>query len=279
MIPTIFIFIMVYVIPLFTVIATSFTRWNGFNAPQFVGTVHYQTLFESDQFLTALQNTFSWGLLAAVVHVPFGVLIALIISKKPRGWRFTRAVFMIPNIMGWTALSLLFLFVYFPRAGILNGLIRALGNPGFEQNWLNSSSTAFWSVTVIWLFFAAVITLITTSELLAIPESVYESAKLDGASDLQIDWYINIPMIRPIIGTGIILAVTSTFKQFEIIFLTTAGGPGYRTINLSMMIVNRFFNTMEYGYANAIAVILLFIGATFILLSQRFFRLGKGYND
>lgn len=277
--PAVAVFFLVYFLPLITVVFTSFTMWNGFNPPVFAGLRHYQALFSSNQFYSALKNNLMWGALAAAIHVPFGVLVALVISKKPRGWRFTRAVFMFPNIMGWTALSLLFLFVYLPRAGILNGLIQFFGVSGFEHNWLNSGRTAFGSVTAIWIFFAAVITLINTSELLSIPDSIFESAKIDGASNFQIDLYINLPMIRPIIGTSVIIAVISTFKQFEIIFLTTGGGPGNNTLNLSMMIVNRMFNTMEYGYANAIAVILLMMGAGFILLSQRVFRMDRGYND
>ena len=271
-------FVLVYLGPLVTVVVTSLTKWNGFNAPEFIGFRHYIDLFANPQFRTALWNTIRWGLCAMIIHVPFGVLTALILAKKPKGWRFTRAVFMIPNIMGWTALSLLFLFVYLPRAGILNGLIQAFGFEDFEHNWLYAPGTAFGAVTIIWLFFAAVITLITLSELLAIPDTLYDSAKIDGASDFQIDWYINLPLIRTILGTGVILAVTSVFKQFEIVYLTTSGGPANRTINLSVMMVNRIFNSMEYGYANALAVVLLVIGVVFIVTAQRIFRLGKGYD-
>ena len=277
--PAVAMFALVYLGPLVTVILTSLTKWNGFNTPEFIGLRHYADLFGNAQFRTALWNTIRWGLYAMVIHVPFGVLVALILAKKPRGWRFTRAVFMVPNIMGWTALSLLFLFIYLPRAGILNGFIRALGVERFEHNWLYAPETAFGAVTLIWLFFAAVITLITLSELLAIPDSLYDSAKIDGASGLQIDRYINLPLIRPIVGTGVILAVTAVFKQFEIVYLTTSGGPANRTINLSVMIVNRIFNSMEYGYANALAVVLLVIGGAFIVAAQRIFRLGKGYDD
>lgn len=272
-------FLLVYIGPLITVVITSFSKWNGFNPPVFVGLKHYIEIFNSDEFRAAFFNTIKWGLLAAMVHVPFGVIVALVLSKRPRGWRFTRAVFMIPNIIHWTALSILFLFIYMPKVGILNSLIRLVGIENFDNNWLYNPDTAFMSVTFIWLLFAAVITLITMSELLAIPPSLHESAKIDGASNLQIDLYINLPLIRPIIGTGVIIAVTAVFKQFEIIFLTTGGGPGNRTMNISVMMVNRIFNSMEYGYANALALILLLMGMAFIVAAQRIFRLGKSYYE
>ncbi len=113
------------------------------------------------------------------------------------------------------------------------------------------------------------------SELFGISPSLSESARIDGASNFQIDLYIHLPMIRPIIGTGIIIAVTAIFKQFEIVFLTTSGGPGNKTMNISVMMVNRLFNSMEYGYSNALAMILLLMGMAFILIFQYAFRIGR----
>jgi len=268
-------FLLVYLGPLILVTVSSFARWNGLERMRFIGLRNYVEIFKSDEFRSAFFNTLKWGLLAAFVHTPFGILVALVLARKPRGWRFTRAAFMAPNIIGWTALSILFLFIYMPKVGILNGLIHLVGFRNFDNNWLYNPATAFLSVSCIWLFYAAVITLITMSELFGISPSLSESARIDGASNFQIDLYIHLPMIRPIIGTGIIIAVTAIFKQFEIVFLTTSGGPGNKTMNISVMMVNRLFNSMEYGYSNALAMILLLMGMFFILVFQYLFRIGK----
>ena len=273
--PALVMFVLVYLGPLILVIVSSFTRWNGLQAMKFIGLKNYLEIFHSDEFRAAFFNTLKWGLLAAFVHTPFGILVAVVLARKVPGWRFTRAAFMAPNIIGWTALSVLFLFIYMPKVGILNGLINLVGFKNFDNNWLYNPATAFLSVSVIWLFYAAVITLITMSELLAISPSLAESARMDGATPFQIDVYINLPMIRPIIGTGVIIAVTAIFKQFEIIFLTTGGGPGNATVNLSVMMVNRLFNSMEYGYSNALATVLLVMGMLFILIFQYVFRIGR----
>jgi raffinose/stachyose/melibiose transport system permease protein len=279
LLPALVLFLLVYLGPLVTAAVTSFTKWNGVQAPRFIGLANYLRLAGNAQFQAAFGNTIKWVLAAAFIHVPFGVLVALVLFKRPRGWRFTRAVFMIPNVLGWTALSILFMFIYLPDAGILNGLIQLLGFRDFNRNWLYDPGSAFTAVTLIWLFFAAVITLITMSELMAIPESLADSARIDGASPLQIDLYINLPIIWPIVGTGVVIAVTSVLKAFEIIFLTTGGGPGNRTINISVIMVNRLLNSQEYGYANALAVVLLIMGMVAILLVQWLFRLGRSYRD
>ena len=277
--PAVIMFILVYLGPLVLVTVSSFARWNGLEPMKFIGVKNYLEIFKSDEFRAAFFNTLKWGLLAAFVHTPFGILVALALARKPRLWRFTRAAFMAPNIIGWTALSILFLFIYMPKVGILNGVIHSLGFTNFDNNWLYNPSTAFLSVSCIWLFYAAVITLITLSEIMAISPSLSESARIDGASDFQIDIYIRLPLIRPIIGTGIIIAVTAIFKQFEIVFLTTGGGPGNTTMNISVMMVNRLFNSMEYGYSNALAVILLLMGMFFILVFQYLFRIGKSSHE
>ena len=279
LLPALAMFLLVYLGPLVTALTTSFTKWNGVQAPQFIGLDNYLRLAASAKFQAAFVNSIKWVLAAAFIHVPFGVLVALVLFKRPRGWRFTRAVFMIPNVLGWTALSMLFIFIYLPDAGILNGLIQLLGFRDFNRNWLYEPGSAFTAVTMIWLFFAAVITLITMSELMAIPDSLGDSARIDGASPLQVDIYIHLPLIRPIIGTGIVIAVTAVLKAFEIIFLTTGGGPGNRTQNISVIMVNRLLNSQEYGYANALAVVLLVMGMVAVLLVQWLFRLGRSYRE
>ena len=279
LLPALVMFLLVYLGPLLTAVGTSFTKWNGVQAPRFIGLDNYLRLAASGKFLAAFGNSIKWVLAAAFIHVPFGVLVALVLFKRPRGWRFTRAVFMIPNVLGWTALSILFMFIYLPDAAILNGLIQLLGFRDFNRNWLYNPGSAFTAVTLIWLFFAAVITLITMSELMAIPDSLADSARIDGASPVQIDLYINLPIIWPIVGTGIMIAVTAVLKAFEIIFLTTGGGPGNRTLNISVIMVNRLLNSQEYGYANALAVVLLIMGMVAILLVQWLFRLGRSYRD
>jgi raffinose/stachyose/melibiose transport system permease protein len=279
LLPTLIVFAMIYMWPLGLAIVSSFTKWNGFEPMKYIGLGNYIAIFKDKDFLNALLNTLKWALFAAFVHVPFGVLVALVLARRRPGWRFTRAVFMIPNIISRASLAILFIFIYKPEVGILNSVIRALGFKDFSINWLYDPRTAFLSVTNIWLWFAAVITLITLAELTSISPSIHEAARIDGASDLQIDWYIHLPLLHRIIGTGVVIAVTSVFKEFDVIYMTTNGGPGSLTMNLAVMMVSKIVNSNLYGYANALGILLLIMGVSVMLLSSRVFRMDKATDD
>lgn len=273
--PAIVVYLCIYLYPLLSVFITSFTDWNGFNTPNFIGFKNYVQLFQHVNFQQSLKNSLIWAVYAVLVHVPFGVLVALVLAKKMKGWRFVRAAFMLPNVIASSAIALLFTFVFKPQEGILNTVIRSIGFPNFYHNWLYDKGTAFTAVTMIWLFYAAVITLITLAELLSVPDELYEAARIDGANTWQIDWYINLPLLRKIIGTGMVIAVTAVFKKFDIVYMTTNGGPGNATMTLSVMMVNAITNTMSYGYANSIGVILIVLGIITMQLCNKLFKMDK----
>ncbi|MDR1445695.1 MAG: sugar ABC transporter permease [Treponema sp.] len=271
--PALGMFALLYLWPLGLSVVSSFCRWNGFEPMRFIGLNNYIELFGDQQFKSALWNSVRWALCAAFIHVPFGVLVALFLSRRFPLWRFVRSSFMLPNVISGSAMALLFMFIFKPDAGVLNSVICIFAGPDFSINWLFDSRTAFVSLTQIWLWYAAVITLITLSQLLSIPPELYEAAKIDGANEFQIDLWINVPLLKNAIGTGVIIAVTSVFKMFDIIFMTTNGGPGTATINLAVMSVNAIITLNKYGYANAIGIFLLIIGASIMALTTRSFRM------
>ncbi|MGI5957804.1 MAG: carbohydrate ABC transporter permease [Massiliimalia sp.] len=279
LLPALIMFCLVYLWPLFLSIGSSFCSWNGFEDMKFIGLKNYIELFQDDNFSAAMWNTIKWALCAAFIHVPWGVLVALVLAKKMRGWRFVRSAFMVPNIISQSGMALLFMFIFKPDAGILNSVIKIFAGDDFNINWLYDQRTAFFALTQIWLWFAAVITLITLAELLSISPDLYEAAKIDGANVWQIDWYINIPLLRNIIGTGMIIAITSVFKMFDIIYMTTNGGPGNETINLAVMSVNAIVVQSRYGYANAIGIVMLLMGVIVMLVIQKGMKTGQSTAD
>ncbi|MBI3243146.1 MAG: sugar ABC transporter permease [Chloroflexi bacterium] len=275
LLPTLVLFGLIYAIPIVTVIATSFTKWNGFGAIEFIGLENYWNLIQSKQFQLAIRNSLLWGLIAAGIHVPFGVLVALVLHRKPFGWRFTRSASMLPNLIPPAALALIYSFLFNPGIGLVNESIRALGFKDFLVHWYFEPETAFFAVTAVWVLYAGVIILITMAELSGIPPDLRESALIDGATDNQVDWHIHLPLLKNIIGVGIIIAVTEVFKMFDYVYLTTGGGPNNQTMSLGLMIYNQATVRYKYGYANAVGVILLVMGLLAFYLVSRAFRLSE----
>jgi len=277
LLPTIIIFLIVFAIPVITVVYTSFFKWKGFSGNMsFVGLNNYIEAFKNDStFRKALSNTVVWILLQSTIHVGIGTLLALILSKKPRGWKFIRTSYMIPNIISASALAMIFLNVFNPQFGIVNSVIQALGFENFAKNWYFDFSTAFPTVTISWLVYAGLITILVLAEIMSIPESIFEAAKIDGASEMQINLFITLPMLRNILGTCVIVSATSMLKEFELIYLTTKGGPVDLTLNLPLYLYKTALIENNFGYANMMGTTLIIMGIISILLINKIFRLGK----
>ena len=271
LLPSVIVFLAFYLQPIITVFITSFTKWDGFNSPQFIGFRNYLDMFSNDGFKSAFKNLLLWSVIAGVLHVGFGVLVAFILYHKPRGWKLTRAVFMIPNVISAAAWAMIYKFIFNDDMGILNNIIRKFA-PDFHVQWFFQSPYAFWAVTLTWLFYAVIVTLVVLNDLMAIPEELTEAAKVDGATGWKITRHIHIPLCRNAIGTGIICSITARIAMYEQIKLTTAGGPGDDTMNIPLILV-KSISDMKYGYANANGVIMFVLGLLILFIVNRAFRM------
>ena len=273
MIPVMLVFVVFYLVPIFTVVTTSFTEWDGFNEKTFIAFDNYIRLFKTQAFQAGLRNLILWALLAAVVHTGFGVLVAFVLYRQPKGWKFTRTVFMIPNVISVAAWAMILRFGFDDKMGIINRIVRIF-NPDFHANWIIEMPYAFWLVTFTWLFFAVMVTLVVMGDLYAIPEDLHEAARIDGASASRIIFSIDLPLCRIGIGTGVILSVTARLGVYEIVQLTTAGGPGYETYSLAMQMVSNI-QDYEAGFANAIGTVMIVIGVIMLLVVNKLFRMNE----
>ncbi len=271
--PSVLVFLIFYLVPIVTVFATSLTHWDGYNAPVFEGLQNYGRLFTRDSFLISLRNLLWWSVIAATLHVGFGVLIAFLFYRRSTGWRAVRAAFMIPNVISAAALAMIYRFLFNNDFGLLNGFIRIFA-PNFSVNWLFQSPYAFWAVTLTWLFYAVIVTLIVHAELMSIPTELHEAAHIDGASEFQIAARIDLPLCRYSIGTSVILAITSRIAMYEAVALTTRGGPGDDTMNIPIILVNSITD-LNYGFANAAAVVMFLLGILTLLLVNWLFKMNK----
>lgn len=273
LLPSVLIFLIFYLQPILTVFYTSLTKWDGFNAPKFIGLQNYIDMFQNQAFQISLKNILLWSLIAGTLHVGFGVLVAFVLYHRPRGWKVTRAVFMVPNVISAAAWAMIYKFIFNDSMGILNTLIRKI-DPDFQVQWFYNSPYAFWAVTLTWIFYAVIVTLVVLNDLMSIPQELTEAARIDGASGWQITRHIHLPLCRNAIGTGIICSMTARVAMYEQIALTTAGGPGDDTMNLPIILV-KSIQDMKYGYANANGVIMFVLGLIILAIVNKAFKMNE----
>lgn len=275
LVPAVLLFLVVFGASLVILFATSFTDWSIGSKISFVGFKNYIAVFQDKDFLYAFRNTLVWVVLQATVHVTIGVLTALILARQKFYWKFVRTVYMIPNIISSAALGMMFTILLNPQFGAVNKLIQAIGFPDFSVNWFADKKTAFWAVTATWLPYAATITILVLAEITAIDTSIYEAARVDGATEFQLNIFIMLPMLRNIIGTATVLGATSMLQKLDVLMMTTRGGPMNHTLNLPLYIYNTALTNNDFARANTAGVYLILLGLAAVLILNRAFRMGK----
>lgn len=276
LLPCLLLFALIYLIPLGMVFGSSFFEWKAGGVFNFVGLDNYINAFTNDpRMMTALKNTAIWVLMQSIIHVGIGTIIAFMLARKMRGWKLMRTIYMFPNVVSAAALGVIFLNVFNPKYGLINSFIRQITGNDFVKNWFFDQNSAFITVTWSWLLYTGMIIIIVLAALLAIPEDMLEAARIDGATEMQLNLQVKLPLIRTTLGTCVIVAATSMLREFELIYLTTQGGPGDLTINLPLYLYKTSMTDNNYGYANMMGVVLIVAGVITVYSINKLFRMNE----
>lgn len=278
MTPALVLFILFFIIPVGYVLVVSLFKWNGMSAASFVGVKNYFTIWKDPVFRRSVINNVIWALVASCVQVPLSVLMALILNRKPRGWKFFRTVYFFPQVISGVALAMLWSAMYNSEYGLINGILHAIGRGDLAINWLGTLSTALPALLIYWVFYIGYYMVIVMSDLSGVDKDFYEAAEIDGASKIQQAWFISLPMIKSSILTCMTLAAVLGLRQFEQVYLLTNGGPANRTSTMVLYLYKQIQNT-RYGPANAASVMLICVGVIVILGIRALFKLGRSSRD
>lgn len=274
--PTMLLFLLVYAVPVIVLFCSSFCNWRTGDTITFNGLGNYiELIFHDSSFGRSFLNNVVWILLQSTIHVSFGVIFALILARQPFYWKFARTAYMIPSIVSSAAMGMLFLCMFNAEFGMINSVVRKF-IPGFAHNWIMSYETSFLTVTLTWLPYAGITTLIVLTEIISIDRSIIEAATVDGADAVQMNRYIILPLLKNIIGTSVILEASGMLKKLDTIMLMTRGGPGDATMNLPMFIYRTSMTENNFGMANAAGVILILLGCATVMIINRLFKVGEG---
>ena len=250
------------VYPIAYTVYLSFTRYGGFNPPQYIGVDNYTRMFSDDVFRLALWNTLFYTFLAVPIGVVVAMLLAIAMNQPVREIAIYRVILYLPSVLPLFALSFIFWALLDPNQGVVNEFLRLIGlNP---PNWFGDVNTAKPALVIMAQFSAGQIALVFLAGLKGIPSSLHEAAMIDGAGALSRFRNITLPLMTPVILYDLILGISLGLQIFTQPFIITGGGPANSTNVLVLYIYNNAFRFGgNMGYASAVGVFLFVL--TFVI--------------
>lgn len=241
----------------------AFLSWDGISEKTFVGFQNFVYMIKDGFVWRALKHNALLMLTVPPLTVLLSLCLAyLLIYKGYREARFYKVLFFFPNVLATVVVTLLWAFIYDGSYGLLNGLLRLLGFSIGDYYWLGEKSSALWALLppMIWGGVGFYI-VIFMNAMRSIPESIYESAVMEGATHWTRLFRITIPLISPVIYVSVLFLVLGVLKGFEMVLILTNGGPAGSTDVIGLYMFNLAFgaDSHNYGYASAIGMLLFAI--------------------
>lgn len=251
------------IIPMLYSLYISFTDFKITSAPVWLGLKNYIRMFTNDpQFLKSIAVTFYFVFVSVPLKVGFALVVAFLLTRKNRWDGFYRSVYYLPSLIGGSVAVILVWKELFATKGVINNFLAMIG---FKKTiyWLGDPSYAMWVLVLLaaWQFGSSMI--IFAAGLKQIPSTYYESAQIDGASQLQQFFRITLPCLSPVILFNLVMQTISGFMNFTQAFIISkgTGGPMDSTLFYALYLYKRAFNYFEMGYASAMAWVLLIMVA------------------
>ena len=258
--PAVILFTIFMLLPTFNVFKMSLYKWGGYsNTKEFVGLNNFKILMEDMNFFRSFQNTILLIVCVTVVTMALSLIFAAILSReKIKGQNFYRIIFYIPNILSVVVISAICSAIYDPNNGLLNSIIGIFrGNEETPILWLGDQKLVIYSLVIamIWQAIGYYMVMYMAS-MASVPESLYESANLEGAGRIQQFFSITLPLIWTNVRTTLTFFVISSINlSFLFVKALTSGGPdGATEVFLSYMYKQAYTNS-SYGYGMAIGVV------------------------
>lgn len=266
--PTMVLFLVFTIVPVVMALFLSFTNYDVVSRMDFVGVDNYKRLVDDSLFWQTFKNVFYY----AIVFVPLNILISLLLGmlmnfKRP-GVRLFRTMNYLPTLTSAVAAATVWIWLLHPEFGLVNGILSYFGVVG--PAWLAQTETAMLSIILVTLWQSVGSNMIIyIAGLQGIPEYLYESAKLDGATAFDRFRYITWPQLRPTTFLVSTMSIIGALQLFDQAFVLTQGGPGNVTKTPVYLIYQQGFNQLQMGYASAQAFILAFAILIFSFINMR----------
>ena len=273
--PALVLFLGILIAPIFMSGYYSLFDWKGFGAKTFIGFENYTELFTSNSigFVKALTNSLLLALFSVVIQLPVALGLALLLGKGRKGERGFLSIYFMPVLISTVIIGQLFLKIYNGSYGLLNKTLIALGLDSLTRLWLGDVKTALGAafVPTLWQYVGYHM-LLMFAGIKSVPTEYREAAMIDGATEAQVNRYIVLPYIKPILKISVIFAVTGSLKSFDLIYVLTNGGPLHATEVPSTLMISMLFLRNRYGMGSTIAFLLIILCFAFALIIGRIFK-------
>ncbi len=263
-------FIVLLVGPIIASVYLSMNEWSLVSPPRWVGLGNYEKMVNDREFLISLKVTLRYLVLSVPVYLVTGFGLALLLNQKLRGMNVFRTVLYLPSLLAGVAVAVLWSMVLHPDLGILNQILRGIGiaNP---PRWLSSPDWAIPAVVLMGLWAVGGGAIIYLAGLQNIPPHLYEAAEIDGAGAWKKFRHITLPMMTPTIFFVLITSLIGAFQVFDVAYILggSSGGRGSSLLFYLLNLYNEGFRNGRFGYASALAWVLVILAAVVIVIIFR----------
>lgn len=277
--PTLAILLFMVAYPIFSLIYYSFFNFSALRQTTMkpVGLRNYEFLLTDTALWERFVFTGKFVFICVALQMLIGIFVGYQLQKNFRGRDLVFTLLMMPMMLSPVVVGFLWRYMLASEWGIVNFLLSSIGLP--KVDWLGQTTPALWAAAAAdtWMWTPFII-LLATAAFRGIPETIYEAAEVDGASPAYRFFRITLPMSAPVLFIALILRLIDSFKQYDLFFALTGGGPGSSTETVSFSVAKTAFSYFYTGEASALAVILLviIIGLSMILV-RHLQKMGEKY--
>ena len=267
--PAVVTLFLIVIIPIVFNLYLAFTKWTiGLGQPRFIGLGNFIELLSDERVLNGVKVMIYFSGLSLSLEIALGLLIAVYFNRQFKGSEVVQAIYILPFAATPVAVALIWRIMLNPEIGVLNYLLQSVGLPG--SLWVSSPKTVIPALVMVDVWkWTPMITLIVLAGLKSLPHEPYEAAQIDGASALQIFWYITLPLIRPVLIAAMMLRSLDNLKEFDMLYTITQGGPGIASETLYLYSYNVGFSFFKAGYGSALMVVVFLIVLVFNVVMNR----------
>jgi raffinose/stachyose/melibiose transport system permease protein len=269
--PALVLYLLLVVAPVAQAIYYSAFDWNGLGSlDEFVGLDNFKRAFADDVFIGALKHNGFIIALSLLVQLPFALGCAMLLNERLRGRAALRVLFFAPFVLSEVVTGVVWTLMLQPNGLVDQSLDRA-GLDALIHQWLAEPGIVLSSLFVVisWKYFGFHMILYLAG-LQQIPHELEEAAMIDGATRRQVLRYVTLPLLGPTIRISAFLSIIGALQLFDLVWVMTGGGPVNASNTMATYMIDWSFKRFQFGYASAVAVIMLMISLLFALLYQRF---------